>query len=72
MNVGYEKRRIFGNKNSIRFYLGEIHRKAAPYLDTRQNDIHVSISYDFARRLLAFLARADEEIVLPTIIAIAT
>jgi hypothetical protein len=33
---------------------GEIHRKAAPYLDTRQNDIHVSISYDFARRLLAF------------------
>ena len=46
----------------------KIYRKAAPYLDTRQNDIHVSISYDFARRLLALYTQADEEIVLPAII----
>jgi hypothetical protein len=42
--------------------------KAEPYLDTRQNDVHVSGSYDFARRLLAFYPNADEEIVLPAII----
>ncbi len=46
----------------------EIYRKAAPYLDTRQNDVHVSGSYDFARRLLALYPKADEEIVLPAIV----
>jgi hypothetical protein len=46
----------------------EIYRKAAPYLDTRQNDVHVSLSYDFARRLLAHYPNAAEEIVLPAII----
>ena len=46
----------------------EIYRKAAPYLDTRQNDIHVSLSCDFARRLLAHYPKADEKIVLPAIV----
>ncbi|MGB5751069.1 MAG: HD domain-containing protein [Desulfobacterales bacterium] len=46
----------------------EIYRKAEPYLDTRQNDVHVALSYDFARRLLAFFPSADEEIVLPAIV----
>ena len=46
----------------------EIYRKAKPYLDTRQNDVHVSLSYDFARRLLALYPNADEEIVLPAIV----
>jgi hypothetical protein len=46
----------------------EIYRKAEPYLDTRQNDVHVSLSYDFARRLLAHYPKADEEIVLPAIV----
>jgi hypothetical protein len=46
----------------------EIYRKAEPYLDTRQNDVHVSLSYDFARRLLAHYPNAAEEIVLPAII----
>ena len=46
----------------------EIYRKAEPYLDTRQNDIHVSGSYDFACRLLAHYPNADEEIVLPAIV----
>ena len=45
-----------------------IYRKAEPYLDTRQNDVHVSLSYDFARRLLALYPDADEEIVLPAIV----
>jgi len=46
----------------------EIYRKAEPYLDTRRNDVHVSLSYDFARRLLANYPNAAEEIVLPAII----
>jgi hypothetical protein len=46
----------------------DIYRKAAPYLDTRQNDVHVSGSYDFARRLLVLYPNADEEIVLPAIV----
>jgi hypothetical protein len=29
----------------------EIYEKARPYLDTRENDVHVSISYTFARLL---------------------
>ena len=46
----------------------EIYRKAEPYLDTRRNDAHVSLSYDFARRLLAHYPNAAEEIVLPAIL----
>ena len=46
----------------------EIYRKAEPYLDTRRNDAHVSLSYDFARRLLAHYPNADEGIVLPAIV----
>ena len=46
----------------------EIYRKAEPYLDTRQNAVHVSLSYDFACRLLDLYPTADIEIVLPAII----
>ena len=46
----------------------EIYSKATPYLDTRQNDVHVSLSYAFARRLLAHYPNADDEIVLPAIV----
>jgi len=46
----------------------EVYREAEAYLDTRQNDVHVSLSYDFARRLLAHYPDADEEIVLPAIV----
>ncbi len=45
-----------------------IYRMAEPYLDTRHNDVHVSLSRDFACRLLAFYPKADEEIVLPAIV----
>ena len=38
----------------------EIYRKAEPYLDTRRNDVHVSLSYDFARRLLVHYPNADK------------
>jgi hypothetical protein len=37
-------------------------------MDTRQNDVHVSLSCDFARRLLALYPGADEAIVLPAIV----
>jgi HD superfamily phosphodiesterase len=46
----------------------EIYQQAKPYLDTRHNDVHTSLSYDFARRLLAHYPDADEEIVLPAIL----
>ncbi len=45
-----------------------IHEKAKPYLNTRQNDIHVSVTYAMARRLLTYYPEADEEIVLPAIL----
>jgi alanyl-tRNA synthetase len=46
----------------------KIYKKAEPYLDTRQNDVHIQISYDFARRLLAHYPEAHEDIVLPAIL----
>ena len=45
-----------------------IYRKAVPYLDTRHNDIHISLSFEFASRLLAFYPEADEKIVLPAVV----
>jgi len=57
-----------GIKSQPGFVCDEIYRKAAPYLDTRRNDVHVSISYDFAWRLLAFYPEAEEKIVLPAIV----
>jgi HD superfamily phosphodiesterase len=45
-----------------------IHEKAKPYLDTRQNEIHIDLSYAFARRLLSCYTDADEEIVVPAIL----
>lgn len=41
---------------------------ASTYLDTRKNDVHTQIAYEFARRLLAYYPEADEDIVLPAII----
>jgi hypothetical protein len=46
----------------------KIYEKAKPYLNTRRNEIHVSISYDFAQRLLSFYPQADDDIVLPAIL----
>jgi len=45
-----------------------IYKKAEPYLNTRQNDVHVQIAYDFAQRLLTHYPEADEDIVLPAIL----
>ncbi len=45
-----------------------VYERALPYLDTRDNDIHVQISFQFARRLLTSYPKADERIVLPAII----
>jgi hypothetical protein len=46
----------------------EIYEKAKPYLDTRQNEIHVSMSYEFARRLVSHYQEADASIVFPAIL----
>jgi len=45
-----------------------VYEGALPYLDTRHNDIHVQISFRFARLLLSSYPEADERVVLPAII----
>lgn len=47
---------------------GAIYKLATPYLDTRHNDIHISLAYGFAGRLLALYPEADEKIVLPAVV----
>jgi HD superfamily phosphodiesterase len=46
----------------------EIYRRAAVYWDTRHNDIHLPLAYDFAKQLLAAYPDADEDVVLPAIL----
>ena len=45
-----------------------VYEKARPYLDTRQNEVHVALSYAFAQRLLARYPEADGRIVLTAIL----
>jgi HD superfamily phosphodiesterase len=45
----------------------QIHELALPYLQTRQNEVHVEICYEFARRLLEE-EPGDPEIVFPAVI----
>ncbi len=46
----------------------KIYNMAMPYLDTRKNDIHISLSLMFAYRLLEHYPEADRNIVLPAVI----
>jgi len=46
----------------------KIYEEANPYLDTRYNDIHISLSYDFVKRLLKSYPQADEKVVLPAVL----
>ncbi len=46
----------------------EIEERAKPYLDTRCNEIHVSVCYTMAERLLSHYPEADPEVVLPAIL----
>lgn len=55
-------------KKAIEKRIEEIFQMAASYLDVRDNDVHVQISYEFAQRLLKYYPEADEDIVLPAII----
>ena len=45
----------------------EIRRLAAPYLDTRKNDIHIDIATEFAVKLLE-KEGGDEDVVVPAVI----
>ncbi len=47
---------------------GNIFELAAPYLDTRSNDVHTSISFRMALQLLDHYPAADESVVLPAVI----
>ncbi|MBE7469360.1 MAG: hypothetical protein DPW09_10480 [Anaerolineae bacterium] len=46
----------------------KIYQAAEPYWNTRHNDIHLPLAYDFAKKLLAHYPQADESIVLPAIL----
>ena len=46
----------------------EIYRRAAVYWDTRHNEVHLPLAYDFAKKLLAYYPQADEAVVLPAIL----
>lgn len=46
----------------------KIYQAAEPYWDTRHNDIHLPLAYDFAKKLLACYPQADESVVLPAIL----
>ena len=47
---------------------GKIEEQARPYLDTRCNEVHVSVCYAMAERLLSHYPDADPEVVLPAIL----
>ncbi len=51
----------------MRAIFDEIWRRAKPYLNTRQNDIHTEISIRFAEMLLE-MEGGDEDVVMPAII----
>lgn len=46
----------------------EIYQRAASFWDTRHNDVHMPLAYDFAKRLLTSYPQADEAVVLPAIL----
>lgn len=46
----------------------EIYKRAKPYLDTRHNEVHVSVAYHFAQRLLEIYPTAEEAVVAPAVI----
>ena len=52
----------------MRSRYADIFDLAAPYLDTRSNDVHTSISFDLALQLLAHYPEADKAVVLPAVI----
>lgn len=54
--------------DTMRRTCADIFDLAAPYLNTRSNDIHTSISFQLALRLLGDYPEADKAVVLPAII----
>ena len=46
----------------------EIFDRAKPYLDTRNNEIHVKVVCNYAERLLESFPNADESVVMPAAI----
>jgi hypothetical protein len=53
---------------SLTVIYDNIYQRAATFWDTRYNDIHMPLAYDFAKRLLASYPQADEAVVLPAIL----
>jgi len=46
----------------------QIYAASEPYWQTRSNEIHLPMAYDYAKQLLAAYPQADESIVLPAIL----
>jgi len=53
---------------SLTAIYAEIYQRAAAFWDTRHNDVHLPMAYDFAKKLLAYYPQADEAVVLPAIL----
>lgn len=62
------KTRMAEGSDEMRGSYGNIFDLAAPYLDTRSNDVHTSISFQMALQLLDHYPAADESVVLPAVI----
>jgi HD superfamily phosphodiesterase len=57
-----------GRDNTATERIARIYREAERYWDTRANDIHVPIAFDFAQKLLEYYPEADAEVVLAAIL----
>jgi hypothetical protein len=55
-------------KTNLETIYDQIYKKAEIHWDTRHNDIHLPLAYDFAKQLLAHYPEADEAVVLPAIL----
>lgn len=55
-------------KGTMETVYKNIYEKAKPYLDVRDNDVHVLGAYDLCVRLLAHYPEANPDVVLPAIL----
>jgi HD superfamily phosphodiesterase len=54
--------------DAMRGSYADIFDLAMPYLDTRSNDVHTSISFQLALQLVSYYPEADKSVVLPAVI----
>lgn len=62
------KIRVVDGLDAMLSSYADIFDLALPYLDTRSNDVHMSIAFRMAHQLLAYYPQADESVILPAVI----